>query len=282
MVKTLAGALALAALPSALAFRNTSPFFLFSTADLLVPNNDAAIAASSDVTADVLKALEHCPTKSYLVVEQRGVAAADYADGRAAPQLSRYMAGKHAEVKSTVAIPDIAGSIDTKAITEHLVTKCGKGYNDDDVWFERKTFAAPPTSKALRIEQLQSDDATLEQFIVNDAKADDYTVIYITTPQTESQAKESIQQQYEMDMPFPDAVQMELKRDLSSHAKRANSTNSGLFERYQYFTPGIFMGFAAIIPLFLILLVGIRALTSLEVSYFAFSKEMGPNAQKKQ
>lgn len=32
MVKTLAGALALAALPSALAFRNTSPFFLFSTA----------------------------------------------------------------------------------------------------------------------------------------------------------------------------------------------------------------------------------------------------------
>lgn len=33
MVKTLAGALALAALPSALAFRNTSPFFLFSTAE---------------------------------------------------------------------------------------------------------------------------------------------------------------------------------------------------------------------------------------------------------
>ena len=75
---------------------------------------------------------------------------------------------------------------------------------------------------------------------------------------------------------------MELKRDLSSHAKRTNSTEEGgLFEKYQYFTPGIFMGFAAIIPLFLILLVGIRALTSLEVSYFAFSKEMGPNAQKK-
>jgi len=32
MVKTSFGALALAALPSALAFRNTSPFFLFSTA----------------------------------------------------------------------------------------------------------------------------------------------------------------------------------------------------------------------------------------------------------
>lgn len=85
-----------------------------------------------------------------------------------------------------------------------------------------------------------------------------------------------------MDTPFPDAIQMELKRDLSAHAKPANTTEGGLFERYQYFTPGIFMGLTAIVPLFLILLVGIRALTSLEVSYFAFSKEMGPNAQKKQ
>lgn len=84
-----------------------------------------------------------------------------------------------------------------------------------------------------------------------------------------------------METAFPE-MQMELKRDLESHAKRMNSTEGGLFEKYQYFTPGIFMGFAAIIPLFLILLVGIRALTSLEVSYFAFSKEMGPNAQKKQ
>ncbi|KAH8634058.1 hypothetical protein IG631_12694 [Alternaria alternata] len=67
-----------------------------------------------------------------------------------------------------------------------------------------------------------------------------------------------------MDASFPESVQMELKRDLSSHAKRANSTEGGLFEKYQYFTPGLFMGFAAIIPLFLILLVGIRALTSLE------------------
>jgi hypothetical protein len=33
MAKTLVSALALAALPSALAFRNTSPFALFSTAE---------------------------------------------------------------------------------------------------------------------------------------------------------------------------------------------------------------------------------------------------------
>ena len=87
-----------------------------------------------------------------------------------------------------------------------------------------------------------------------------------------------------MESSFGNGVQMELKRDTTAHYKRANSTSNegGLFERYQYFTPGLFMGFAAIIPLFLILLVGVRALTSLEVSYFAFSKEMGPNAQKQQ
>jgi hypothetical protein len=270
-----------------------------NSCSLLIPNNDAAIAESSEITADVLKALEHCPTRSYVVVEQRGVSAADYADGRAAPQLSRYMAGHHEQVKSTVAIPDVVGNVDAAAITQHLVSKCGQGFNDDDTWFARQTLKDPSTSHALRIEQLQSDgrnnaswtmdwrltsaDATLENFIVNDAKSQDYTVIYITTPQTEAQAKETLEHYtYEMDASFPESVQMELKRDLSSHAKRANSTEGGLFEKYQYFTPGLFMGFAAIIPLFLILLVGIRALTSLEVSYFAFSKEMGPNAQKKQ
>jgi hypothetical protein len=84
-----------------------------------------------------------------------------------------------------------------------------------------------------------------------------------------------------MENSFGGLEQLELKRDLSSHVQRANATAGGLFETYQFFTPGLFMAFTAIVPLFLILLVGIRALTSLEVSYFAFSKEMGPNAQKK-
>lgn len=84
-----------------------------------------------------------------------------------------------------------------------------------------------------------------------------------------------------METPFGDAVQMELKRDLSPH-KRATQGNAGLFERYQYFTPGLFMGLIAAVPLFSIVIVGAKALLSLEVSYFAFSKEMGPAAQRQQ
>lgn len=45
---------------------------------------------------------------------------------------------------------------------------------------------------------------------------------------------------------------------------------------------GIFMGLSVSIVLFLILYVGVTAVAGLEVSYFAFSKEMGPTAQKKQ
>lgn len=93
-----------------------------------------------------------------------------------------------------------------------------------------------------------------------------------------------------MEGPFGDAMQIELKRDLSAHQtrdssvrpKRAAHANAGLFEKYQFFTPGLFMGLVAAVPLLMIVLVGVRALVSLEVSYFAFSKEMGPAAQRQQ
>lgn len=84
-----------------------------------------------------------------------------------------------------------------------------------------------------------------------------------------------------METSFDDAVHMELKRDTTSHKRVASSKQGGLFEKYQYFSPGLFMIFSAMVPLVLILFVGFQALGSLEVSYFAFSKEMGPSAQRK-
>jgi hypothetical protein len=281
MAKTLIGALALASLPSALAFRNTSPFFLFSTADVLLESSGASIAQSASITADVLEALKDCPTRNYVVVEQEGVSAADYADGRSTPRLTQYMAGNDDHVRSTISVPEVVGKVDAAEITKYLETKCGPSEHIKSIQLD-----TPPASTALRALYMGQQDQFFDDTFNKRAEAEDYTVIYITTPPTESQAKAQLEaeQSYEMENSFGDAVQMELKRDTSAHYKRANSTSNegGLFERYQYFTPGLFMGFAAIIPLFLILLVGIRALTSLEVSYFAFSKEMGPNAQKKQ
>jgi hypothetical protein len=73
---------------------------------------------------------------------------------------------------------------------------------------------------------------------------------------------------------------MEMKRDNGLH--RRAQKEGGLFEKYQYFSPGLFMAFTITLPLIAILGVGLKAITNLEVSYFAFSKEMGPAAQKKQ
>ncbi|OAL53256.1 BIG1-domain-containing protein [Pyrenochaeta sp. DS3sAY3a] len=285
MAKSLVGALALAALPSALAFRNTSPLFLFSTAELLIDTSDSSLAQSTTVADNVLAALKDCPTQSYVIVEQDGVSSADYADGRSTPALTQYMSGGNADIKTTFAIPEVVGAIDSASVLSYLKTSCGADL--DNHGSAVYTLKAPSASKSSRTQELQSnaEDAMLENHISSKAKDHSYTVIYITKPQTEAQAKEQQENEqytYDMEDPFGESVRMELKRDLSSHIKRANATQGGLFERYQYFTPGIFMGFAAIIPLFLILIVGIRALTSLEVSYFAFSKEMGPNAQRKQ
>ena len=55
-----------------------------------------------------------------------------------------------------------------------------------------------------------------------------------------------------------------------------------LFEKYQFFNPGLFMGLLVALLLLSILGVGFSALGSLQVSYGAFDKEMGPAAQKKQ
>ena len=96
---------------------------------------------------------------------------------------------------------------------------------------------------------------------------------------------------------FADPVRLELKRRQDEqasppgHSRRASARagepsdtprdNRPLFEKYQFFTPGIFMALVSLVVLMSILYVGLSALASLEVSYGAFSKEMGPAAQKK-
>ncbi len=104
----------------------------------------------------------------------------------------------------------------------------------------------------------------------------DYTVIYFSNP---NEFKP-----YEAE--FVDPVHVELKRRSEATLvgrKQSNSTdNRPLFEKYQFFTPGIFMGFIALFVILSILYVGLSALSSLQVSYGAFEKEMGPAAHKTQ
>ncbi|KAJ4344718.1 uncharacterized protein N0V89_012462 [Didymosphaeria variabile] len=288
MAKSIIGALALASLPSALAFRNTSPYFLFSTADLNIPSDDADVARANVVVDQMASALEGCPTKTYFVVRQNGVSSADFSDAsRSAPRLASYLSGKSEYVKSTLVVPEvIEENFTAQGISKYLESKCGAEVlredqtpsHSDKQRVVQVSFAAPSVDRDLRPTELEQRDNDLQQLISKLADFEDFTVIYTSTPHTKFHSEHP---PYEMETPFGGEVQMELKRDLSAH-KRALNGKAGLFEKYQYFTPGLFMGFSAMVPLFLIIVVGVKALLSLEVSYFAFSKEMGPAAQRQQ
>lgn len=69
--------------------------------------------------------------------------------------------------------------------------------------------------------------------------------------------------------------------DISS-LRRVSSFISTLYSIETHVFAGLFMGLVVGLLLFSILYVGISAVSSIQVSYAAFDKEMGPAAQKKQ
>lgn len=109
------------------------------------------------------------------------------------------------------------------------------------------------------------------------ASGDDYTVIYFSSPHSSAV--------YKSEYVESAAIQMELKRQtgdiVEPRAGNASDRSAPLFVKYQFFTPGIFMGIVALIIMLSLLYVGLSAVASLEVSYGAFDKENGPAAQKK-
>ena len=113
-----------------------------------------------------------------------------------------------------------------------------------------------------------------------------YTVIYTTTPVSAKHfSTVSETENYHVETDFHSPIHVELKRDFADHKRASNGTGTPrsvpLFEKYQFFGPGLFMGLLITILLLPILYVGISGISSLEVSYAAFDKEMGLSAQKK-
>jgi hypothetical protein len=125
-----------------------------NASSLLIPSADASIADSSAITADVLGALKHCPTRNYVIVEQKGVSSTDYADARLAPRLAHYMTAQDG-VRSTFAVPEVIGQIDTDALRTYLKDNCAPT-NPDQAWYALLEAPAPGTSKAQREIDLKS------------------------------------------------------------------------------------------------------------------------------
>jgi len=143
-------------------------------------------------------------------------------------------------------------------------------------------FPALPESLNERAKKLGEHDSFLHA-VISEVGGEKYTVIYTTTPPAADYVSAAQQAtDYEMDDPFQSVLHTDLKRDLGAHVTKGNGSDLALFDTYEFLSPGIFMGVSVFLLLFMILYVGITAVASLQVSYFAFSKEMGPSQQKKQ
>ncbi|KAI9728989.1 MAG: hypothetical protein M1828_000074 [Chrysothrix sp. TS-e1954] len=162
---------------------------------------------------------------------------------------------------------------------------------------------ALPSSASERAAALKSFDTYLAE-LLSSLPTHSHTILYTSTPPippsltSSSSSSSSSNTDPNSDSPLytydtpQDSLHIDLKRSLSppitpnhnhvtTRASSANSTAPPLFERYNFLSPGIYMGLVAAFLLLPILYVGVSAVASIEVSYHAFSKEMGPGAQRK-
>ncbi|KAL8645413.1 MAG: hypothetical protein Q9226_007318 [Calogaya cf. arnoldii] len=282
------------------AFTDTSPLFMFSTSELLT--SAPQIASASTVQETIISQFSKCPSDTYIIVSQPGVHAEDYSDRYAAPHLRRKVSGEDERIRSTMSVTDVLGQVNAEEIVASVEERCGAALlridastgsftiNDDPKpRIINVDFPALPSASKERSSKLKENDVFLSS-ILDLLPTSKYTVIYTTSPYTARKSTEHVESEmYEMDSPFSSSQShMGIKRDFSVHDKRADENDGNvtlpdapLFEKYQYFTPGIFMGIIVILPLFMILYVGVSAVGSLQVSYAAFDREMGPHMAKK-
>ncbi|KAK2598960.1 hypothetical protein QQS21_005565 [Conoideocrella luteorostrata] len=256
---------------AALAFTDSSPWVLLSTSKTSQSPSSNQIQTSDEAIKFTNEFLSGCPTDRYLIVTQPGINAADFwqADGCAMPSLCK--AVKDARVKGRYTVAEVVGDVTSARFREHIKASCDK---------KRKTVSLTelplgPLS-ASRTQAFATSDMTLAKDLEMTTSVDSYTILFYATP------KEPL-----YDSEFIEPLHMGRKRGINGAfaMERANKTERDtrpLFEKYQFFTPGIFMGLIVTTVLLSILGAGIRGLANLEVSYGAFDKEMGPAAQKKQ
>ncbi|RCI13564.1 hypothetical protein L249_5477 [Ophiocordyceps polyrhachis-furcata BCC 54312] len=265
-----------AALLDSFRFQSTSTQFEFRECIFVRRSfHDAVNRDQYQTTAEALKYtrdfLGTCSTDRYLVASQPGIRASDFRAGDCAmPRLCRAVA--RPRIQSEFSVAEVVGNTEYSAFAQYIESECtkkGKSVIVDEV-------RLPPLSLDDRAGDLLKHDSILFEKLEALTKSDSYTILFLSRPGEPAYQAE-----------FIDTIHQDLKRDLEPELVRREENNTEwdrlpLLEKYQFFTPGIFMGIIVAIVLFSILGVGLKALASLEVSYGAFEKEMGPAGHKKQ
>ncbi|KAF4336163.1 ER BIG1 [Fusarium beomiforme] len=267
---------ALALSGSAAAFSDSWPLVMFSTSKFADATRNNHIQTRSQALEQVRDLLTSCPSDNYVLIAQEGINAADLRRPDTMSNLHQAIGRK--EIQGKFIVPEVVGeSIDTDAIQDYIKTACYEQAKKVEPHF---TVIKTSKSEEEVAKMWEESEKLLK---------DSYTVLFVGTPSTKAKAatskKVSQSEKTTYDPEFIEPLHMDLKRDVSGEAEKPGNTTRdtrGLFEKYQFFTPGIFMGIIIALVLFSLLGVGLRALASLEVSYGAFEKDMGPAAQKKQ
>ncbi|KAH6892020.1 BIG/ATPase V1 complex, subunit S1 [Thelonectria olida] len=270
-LQLLAGALALAR-PS-IAFSDSSPLFLLSGSKFPDAPAPDRFQTSSRAIENAKNILSECPTDRYLIVAHPGVKSFDLVNrgGDCAGSSMRNLCHlvENSPLEGKYVVTEVIGEMTKDGLASFVKKACTQ--KNKDVTVEEVTL--PPVTSDWA-GSLEAGELALAKAYNEIASSEPYTILYIGTPG---------EQVYEPE--FDNRARMDLKRDLRSFTRDdKNSTvdRRPLFEKYQFFTPGIFMAIIIALVLLSILGVGLKALSSLEVSYGAFDKDMGPAAQKKQ
>ncbi|KIN03857.1 hypothetical protein OIDMADRAFT_51791 [Oidiodendron maius Zn] len=289
------------------AFRDTSPFLFFSTSQLPVALQAASIAQiqSSQAVLDATKEfLNSCPTDVYYIIHQPSVLSTDVSQSTT-PNLHAALSSSVVKAKYLVSEAKGLGRDVKQELVAHIGKSCedtllldqdsaARTHDELSNQISRSVKDGKKVSVLRTMSQLAgsrkgTERAALLHDLDQSHKSElsaitaehSYTIIWTTTPLSGDGAEV---EEYQPE--FQDPAHMELKRDLSEGVFDVRVADDidprPLFEKYQFFTPGLFMGLITGIILISILSVALSAISSLQVPYAAFDKEMGPAAQKKQ
>lgn len=160
----------------------------------------------------------------------------------------------HGEIDSDDVIAHIAHQCNAKIERVDASTMSHPIYESDEKRVIAVTFPTLPLSSEQRKVALNDNDAFLHS-LLRSFPTRDYNLLYLSTPPPASPA--SFRRAH---VALADLLPQ----------KSSNSSTGGLFSHYQFFTPGIFMGYMVLLILVPVLIIGLQALNSLQISYKAF------------
>ncbi|CEJ94531.1 hypothetical protein VHEMI10052 [[Torrubiella] hemipterigena] len=225
--------------------------------------------------------LINCPSDAYLIATQPGLSAADFRSSKAwAMPFLHQTATKDKRIKGRYVVSEVIGKLPEFDMVEFVRSACKKAGKHVTI----AELALQPLSSGDRAQRLAANDKTLAAKLNEMTNEKSFTILMMSPPGEPTYEPE-----------FNAALRVAQKRAAEKSVAEKPTTSAAatstatavpvklpLFEKYQFFTPALFMGFLAAAFMMMIVTVGIKGLMSLEVSYGAFEKEMGPAAQKKQ